>query len=223
MTFLQIDCIVFFLFFFKFCFSRRSHRQPASSWPAWFFFLRVNLTRRVVQTHCVQIFAWCFTFTAILFQQKIWQAHFNKNNLVFSLPNYLQEKNAEALHQTTLHFSPRPKLAATVQNLNYVSTNFWFLDVQFSFLNNYAPKNALLETKLGRIRAVSGPYQGRIRAVSGSNCVFFLKIWVFSHGWTLFVVMLADFSGPFVWPKLFLFQTKFHQANSKHICWQSVK
>ena len=90
------------------------------------FFLRVHLNRRAVQTHCVQVFSWCFTLTASLFQQKIWQTHFKNQPYIFGCQIISMKKT---LHQTTLHFSPRPKLAATVQKSNHVSNIFWFWDL----------------------------------------------------------------------------------------------
>ena len=72
-----------FLVFFWILFQHKIPQTACIKLACMIFFLRANLTRRVVQTHCVQIFAWCFTFTASLFQQKIWQAHFKKTTLYF--------------------------------------------------------------------------------------------------------------------------------------------
>ena len=190
------------------------------------FFLRVHLNRRAVQTHCVQVFSWCFTLTASLFQQKIWQTHFKNQPYIFGCQIISMKK----------HCIKRLCIFLQDQNWQQQSRNqimfptfFDFEICNFSFLNTYAPKNTFLETKWG----VSGPYQGRIRAVSepyqSRIRPYQAQIFHFSQNWNIFsrVDVIWRDVGRFLCSiccaQFFPFKTKCHQANPKHICWQSCK
>ena len=110
----------------------------------------------------------------------------------------------------------------------YTSTSYilvsWFF-LQNIFEKTVFPFYALFGGKIGsyqgRIRAVSEPYQ----AVSGSNFPFFSKIEIIFSRVDVIIIWrdVGRFLCSICCAQFFSFKTKCHQANPKHICWQSCK